>query len=442
MRPRGSSAVDGRVERAVLVGVDLAPRRDGATPIDVDESVDELARLCATAGVVVAGRTSQRRKVPDVRSFIGAGKVDEVKRLVGEAGANVVIFDDPLSPAQQRNLEREIGLGPGGDPTVKVIDRSQLILDIFAQRATSIEGKLQVELAQLDYLLPRLTRHWSHLSRLGGGVGTRGPGETQLEVDRRRVRERVAGLRKRLVEVARTRGLHRSERAQVPYPTVALVGYTNAGKSTLMRRITGAEVLIDDTLFATLDPTVRRFKLPHAGTVLLSDTVGFIHKLPHQLVEAFKSTLEEVRSADLLLHVVDASNEAHPLHAEVVERVLAEIGAAERPILLVLNKIDQLGPEAERQAKLEATRAGGAAVSARSGANIEALRAAIDVRLAADRERVEFRVPFERGEVLARLHRDGAILATREDDGATLITALVTAKVAGQVRKALARDQG
>jgi len=438
MKSRGSVLVDGRVERALLVGVELPTPRDGDLPIGVEESLDELDRLCSTAGVEVVGRTFQRRKVPDVRSFIGAGKVGEVEHLVEDRGANVVIFDDPLSPAQQRNLERAIGLGPGGDPTVKVVDRSQLILDIFAQRASSIEGKLQVELAQLDYLLPRLTRHWSHLSRLGGGVGTRGPGETQLEVDRRRVRERVAALRRRLQEVSRTRGLHRFERAQVPYPTVALVGYTNAGKSTLMKRLTGADVFIDDTLFATLDATVRRFKLLHSGVVLLSDTVGFIHKLPHQLVEAFKSTLEEVRSADLLLHVLDAANPAHAAHVEVVEGVLGEIGAAERPTLKVLNKIDQLDPEAQALVALEAGRLGAVAVSARTGAGIDALRAAIDARLAAERERVEFRVPFERGEVLARLHREGAILESRQDDGATLVTALVTPKVAGQVRKALA----
>jgi GTP-binding protein HflX len=441
MRSRGSAAVDGRLERAVLVGVELTGARpSGDADVSVEESLDELARLCATAGVTVVARTAQRRRVPDVRTFVGAGKVDEVKRLVDEHSANVVVFDDPLTPAQQRNLERALGLGPGGDATVKVIDRSQVILDIFAQRATSTEGKLQVELAQLDYLLPRLTGHWSHLSRLGGGVGTRGPGETQLEVDRRRVRERVATLRRRLLEVSRTRGLHRAERGQVPYPTVALVGYTNAGKSTLMKRLTGADVFIDDTLFATLDPTVRRFKLPHAGTALLSDTVGFIHKLPHQLVEAFKSTLEEVVSADLLLHVVDASSEAHGLHIGVVEGVLAEIGAEDRPALLVLNKADRLSADTARAVALEAERVGGVVVSARTGKNVDALRAAIDARLAADRERVQFRVPFERGEILARLHREGAILDQRQEGGATLITALVTAKVAGQVRKALSRE--
>jgi len=348
-----------------------------------------------------------------------------------------VVFDDPLAPAQQRNLEREIGLGPGGDPSVKVLDRSQLILDIFAQRAHTLEGKLQVELAQLEYLLPRLTRHWTHLSRIKAGVGMRGPGETQLEVDRRRVRERVAMLRKRLVEVARTRRLHREERAEVPFPTVALVGYTNAGKSTLMRRLTGADVLIDDMLFATLDPTVRRIDLPRSGTALLSDTVGFIHKLPHQLVEAFKSTLEEVRTADLLLHVVDASNDARTSHIAVVKDVLSEIEAEERPVLLVLNKIDRLEQPARQAVLLEAERASGVAVSAAGDIGIDALRARIDEALDARRTRAEFRIPYDRGEVLARLHRDGSVLEARQDDESTLVTALVTPKLAGQIRKAL-----
>jgi GTP-binding protein HflX len=375
--------------------------------------------------------------VPDVRTFVGKGKVDEIRHLVREFEADVVIFDDPLAPAQQRNLEKEIGLGPGGDPSVKVLDRSQLILDIFAGRAHTLEGKLQVELAQLVYLLPRLTGHWTHLSRIKAGVGMRGPGETQLEVDRRRVRERVAMLKKRLTEVSRTRRLHREERAEVPFPTVALVGYTNAGKSTLMRRLTGADVLIDDMLFATLDPTVRRIELPRSGTALLSDTVGFIHKLPHQLVEAFKSTLDEVGSADLLLHVVDASDPARASHVAVVKEVLADIGADDRPTLLVLNKIDRLDGAARDAVLLEAEREGGVALSATCGDGIETLRGMIDAVLDARMTRAEFRVPYDRGEVLARLHRHGSVLESRQDDHATLVTALVTPKLAGQIRKAL-----
>ena len=422
-------------ERAVLVGLEVGRTREGFEGLE--GSLFELAQLCRTAGVTVVGQTSQRRPMPDVRTYVGKGKVEEIRQMVAELSADVVVFDDPLAPAQQRNLEKDIGLGPGGDPSVKVIDRSQLILDIFAQRAHTLEGKLQVELAQLDYLLPRLTRHWTHLSRIKAGVAMRGPGETQLEVDRRRVRERVAMLRKRLVEVSRTRRLHREERAEVPFPTVALVGYTNAGKSTLMRRLTGADVLIDDMLFATLDPTVRRIELPRSGTALLSDTVGFIHKLPHQLVEAFKSTLDEVLTADLLLHVVDASNDARSSHIAVVKDVLAEIGAEERPTLLVLNKIDRLDGAARSAALLEAEREGGVAVSAGEGIGIDTLRARIDDLLDARLNKVEFRVPFDRGEVLARLHRHGSVLESHQDEHATLVTALVTPKLAGQIRKAL-----
>ena len=311
-------------ERAVLVGV----ARPRPAVLRAADSLIELGRLAETA------KTAQPLRRVHPATFVGQGKVEEIRSLAESAKADVIIFDDPLSPAQQRNLERACKR--------KVIDRSALILDIFAQRARSLDGKMQVELAQLQYLVPRLTRQWTHLSRLGGGVGTRGPGETQLEVDRRRVRERIAQLRRRLRDVERTRGLHRLERVAVPFPTVALVGYTNAGKSTLMNALTHAGVLVEDRLFATLDPTVRRLRLPGGLTVLMADTVGFIHKLPHQLVQAFKSTLEEVREADLLVHVIDAAHPAWPEQRRVVETVLGEIGAGERPVVCVLNKIDLL----------------------------------------------------------------------------------------------------
>lgn len=422
-------------ERALLVA--LETRAEGALH-PVEESLEELSRLCETAGAVVVGSTTQRRDTPDVRTFVGAGKVDEIRRRVQDDCVDLVVFDDPLSPAQQRNLERTVDPRTFGDPVVRIIDRSQLILDIFAQRAQSIEGKLQVELAQLEYLLPRLTRHWTHLSRQrGGGVGTRGPGETQLEVDRRRVRERVAMLRRRLREVARTRDLHRRERAEVPFPTVALVGYTNAGKSTLMNALTGADVLIDDRLFATLDPTVRRLELEKAGTVLLSDTVGFIHKLPHQLVEAFKSTLEEVRSADLLLHVIDASNPEHEVHMRVVDEVLEEIGAHDAPVVLVWNKIDRLADGDRAVTLQECRRYEGVAVSARAGEGLGEVRTAVDRQLSRGAREVEFLIPFARGEVLARVHREGRVLERQDEETGTRITALVTQKLAGQIEKAL-----
>ncbi len=403
-------------ERAVLVAAEL-PRM----LLPVGESLGELARLAETAGLVVVGHAVQPLRRINPATFVGRGKVEALRDQVVATAADVVIFDDPLTTAQQRNLEKALGC--------KVIDRSALILDIFARRARSLEGKLQVELAQLQYLLPRLTRQWAHLSRLGGGVGTRGPGETQLEVDRRRVRERIAVLRQRLREVERTRRLHRTERASVPFPTVVLVGYTNAGKSTLMNALTRAGVLVEDRLFATLDPTVRRLRLPEGQTVLLSDTVGFIHKLPHQLVEAFKSTLEEVRTADLLVHVIDVAAPSWPEQARVVEDVLEEIGAGDRPCIRALNKVD-LAPVA-------APGAVGVRISARTGSGLAELLRAIEARLSVGLERVRCDLPPARGDLLAWLRRSGRIVEEYYRDGRVTVTALVPPKVAGQLRKRL-----
>lgn len=399
--------------------------RPDAAIIDGEESLAELGRLAETAGVTVKATALQAVRRIHPATFIGSGKVEEIRALVMAQQATVAIFDDALSPAQQRNLEATL--------RVKVIDRSQLILDIFAQRAHSLAGKLQVELAQLQYLLPRLTRHWQHLSRLGGGVGTRGPGETQLEVDRRRVRERIGALRRRLAEVTRTRRLHRDSRASVPYATVALVGYTNSGKSTLMNRATAAGVLVEDKLFATLDPTVRRLILPSGGAALLIDTVGFINKLPHGFVDAFKSTLEEVRTADLLLHVVDASSPHADEQTRVVEAVLEELGAGSTPRIAVLNKIDLL-PPGHRPFGSQPSRC---PISARSGDGVEALLRAIDQTLQSGRERLHIRLPGDRGDLLARLHRAGTVLHQDYHDGAIEVTALVPPKVAGQLRKAV-----
>lgn len=407
-------------ERAILVG---AQRPGGEAP--PHESMAELERLADTAGLSVVGRASQALRRPDPATFIGAGKVTEVRALRDAAAADVVVFDDALSPAQQRNLERALGC--------KVVDRSALILDIFAQHARTTEGKLQVELAQLEYLLPRLTRQWTHLSRLGGGVGTRGPGETQLEVDRRRVRERVTMLRKRLAAVDRTRALQRGARAATPLPTVALVGYTNAGKSTLMQRLTGADVLVADRLFATLDPTVRRLPGCGVGPAMLVDTVGFIHKLPHQLIEAFKSTLEHVRTATVLLHVVDVSHAGWREHRAIVDAVLAEIGAADLPRWTAFNKSDAMD-DAWRPTRAELE--SGTLVSARRGDGMEALRAAIDRLLAAGLVRIVWEVPLGRGDVTAALRRGGRILDESVLDGALRITALAPAKLVGQLRKA------
>ena len=429
-------------ERAVLVGVQSRsphlpdssqlPHEDAQrfhmADFAPEESLEELARLSETAGLEVTGHIVQvLRDGIHPASYIGTGKVAEVQDLSAATQADVVIFDDDLSPAQQRNLERSLKL--------KVIDRSQLILDIFAQRAQSQAGKLQVELAQLEYLRPRLTRQWSHLSRLGGGVGTRGPGESQLEVDRRRIRERIATLKRRLQEVGRTRDLHRQERARVPFPCVALVGYTNAGKSTLMNALTQAHVFVEDKLFATLDPTSRRLDLPGGQTVLLTDTVGFINKLPHQLIDAFTSTLEEVRRADILLHVIDATHARWTEQKAVVEQVLQDLGVEKLPTFTVFNKLDQLPSEPPYDTDLEADpdadpdpypcpwRMSAAqaeqtetneqphvqelvfGISARTGAGTPAVVAAIERYLERGRELVRLDLPLNAGQILDFLHR-------------------------------------
>jgi GTP-binding protein HflX len=415
-----------RPERALLVGTTLP----GPRLLAPDESLTELTRLAETAGVDVVGSSAQTIRRVNPATLVGRGKVTELHHLVRTTSADVVIFDDPLSPAQQRNLERAL--------TVKVLDRNQLILDIFAGRAQTNEGKLQVELAQLRYLLPRLTRHWTHLSRLGGGVGTRGPGETQLEVDRRRVRERIARLRMRLRDVERTRGLHRHERREVPFPGVALVGYTNSGKSTLMNALTRAGVLVEEKLFATLDPTVRRLALPGGETVMLSDTVGFINKLPHQLIDAFKSTLEEVRTADLLLHVVDAANPSAAEQMRVVESVLEEIGAGNRPAIVVFNKMDLPGAAPPTHA-LGRPLAEGAVVrvSARTGDGLPDLRRAVEAALTAEKELVHCTLGAREGRLLAWMRRLGRIVREEYHDDQVEVTALLPPKAAGQLRKQL-----
>ncbi len=442
-------------ERAFLVGVDSGgPNGEaGVGLFSAHESIEELARLSETAGLGVAGQTVQHlRQGVHAASFIGAGKIEEVKQLRVELQAGVVIFDESLSPAQQRNLERAL--------CCKVIDRSQLILDIFAQRARSQAGKLQVELAQLEYLRPRLTRQWTHLSRLGGGVGTRGPGESQLEVDRRRIRERIATLRRKLREVERTRALHRQERARVPFPCVALVGYTNAGKSTLMNRLTQAAVCVEDKLFATLDPTSRRLDLPSGQAVLLTDTVGLINKLPHQLVDAFKGTLEEIRTADVLLHVIDAT---HPRWAEqqsIAERVLEDMGVRNTPTITVFNKIDDptqtADDKAHSDAECDRNDWGGSPlahatngredgrdrvfrISAKQGIGIDPLVEEIARLSSLDQEVIEVEIPLGRGSLMAWLRRSGTVIEETYTETCVQVATRVSAKVAGQLKKRLAQ---
>ncbi len=410
-----------RRERAILIAIEHG--RDAL--LTAEESLAELGRLSDTAGMEVVGKAVQAARRLNPSTLIGSGKIEEIRRLAGELGGDVAVFDDELSPAQQRNLEQQLGL--------KVIDRTQLILDIFALRAQSQAGKLQVELAQLQYLLPRLTRQWQHLSRLGGGVGTRGPGETQLEVDRRRVRERIAALRKRLAQVSRTGKLHRRSRAAVPYPIVALVGYTNSGKSTLMNRLTHAGVLVENRLFATLDPTVRLLRLPGGGEALLVDTVGFIHKLPHGFVDAFKSTLEEVCDADLLLHVVDASDARAEEQMKVVDEVLGELGVDATPRITMFNKCD-LPAVPPRPAVSGPS----CAASARTGEGLELLLRQVGTLLAAQQERLHVRIPAARSDLIAAIRRAGRVSEQALQDGEFEITAYVPAKIAGQIRKALA----
>ena len=405
-------------EKIVLVGVQLA----GESEESVESSLDELALLVDTAGADVMARTTQRRDRPVPAYYVGKGKVEELREISLEVDSDTVVFDDELTPAQQYNLEKVLGR--------TAIDRTAVILDIFAQNAHSQEGKAQVELAQLRYRLPRLRGRGSQLSQQGGGLlGNRGPGETQLEVDRRRLVRRIHKLEAELRQIAGHRATQRKARKRSQVPTVAVVGYTNAGKSTLLNRLTDAGVLVEDRLFATLDATTRRLELPGGRDVLLTDTVGFVQKLPHQLVEAFKSTLEVVAEADLLLHVVDASAHDPDAQIEAVRSVLVEIGAGDVPELLVWNKADRT-PEAARRAGLST---GSVAVSALTGEGIDTLLAVLGDRLAGTTTTVDLLVPFERGDVLARVHREGEVVEERATEGGMAVRARLDEAAVGHL---------
>lgn len=397
----------------------------------MEASLDELAKLAESAGAQVVGKYGQHLKKASASTLIGWGKVKEIQEAIREESPDLIIFDENLSPAQQRNLESTF--------RVRVIDRSQLILDIFAQRAKSNEGKLQVELAQLEYLLPRLTRHWTHLSRLGGGIGTRGPGETQLEVDRRRIRDRIHTLQKRLIKVQRTRTLHRQERLEVPYVTVALVGYTNSGKSTLMNALTQAGVVVEDKMFATLDPTTRCLRLPNGDNVMVVDTVGFSSRIPHSLIEAFKSTLEEVTRADLLLHVVDMTSPLYEQQIQVVYGVLRDIGAGDILHFIVPNKMDAVS--GGQTSHLDGNRSIGVCpISALTGRGIQTLLESVGRLLDQGKEKTHLLFTPSQGSLLSFLHRRGRILEESYDNGNVHVTALLTPKLAGQMRKWLSED--
>jgi GTP-binding protein HflX len=390
-----------RSERVFLVGVELKSR-DRA---ELRESLDELAELAQTAGAEVVSDGIQKMESPNAATFIGKGKAEEFSNFCKRHDVDTVIFDDELSPAQSRNLEKIL--------ECKILDRTALILDIFAQRARTREGKMQIELAQLQHLLPRLTKFWGHLSRQAGGIGMRGgEGESQLEADRRKVQERIDKIERDLDAVRRQRATQRAGRQRSNWPLASIVGYTNAGKSTLLNALTGADVLAKDILFATLDPTTRRLKLPTNQNVLLTDTVGFIKKLPHGLVEAFKATLEEVVQADLLLHVVDISHPQAEEQIAAVNSVLAEIGASEKPTIMVFNKIDKLdGSGALNRLQEKFLHAVG--ISATTGEGISTLLAELGTQLRPTREFLELRVPHEQSAVIARLHKVGQVIERR-----------------------------
>jgi GTP-binding protein HflX len=408
-------------ERTLIVGVEVggAARRETVVA-SAEESLEELRALAESAGASVAGSVLQYRPALDAATLIGSGKVAEIAQRVTADLIETVIFDRELSPTQLRNLERQLDC--------KVVDRTQLILDIFAARARTREGQLQVELAQLNYLLPRLTGRGTQMSRLGGGIGTRGPGETQLETDRRRIGQRIAKLRNEIERVRASRGVQRSQRQAVPLSTVSLAGYTNAGKSTLFNRLTGAEVLADARMFATLDPTVRQIRLPSGRRVLLSDTVGFIRNLPTTLVDAFRATLEEVTAAALLLHVVDVTSPGAAEHTTHVMKVLGEIGAETTQQILVLNKADRLEEQSRHQdtetlthrmlgetARQNATEA--VIVSAHTGEGIDALLQKIDQKIELDPVcRQRFRLPLGEGRALHLLHERAGIVSKEYSD--------------------------
>jgi GTP-binding protein HflX len=390
-----------QLERAIIAAL----KRPGQRRWEVEESLGELAGLARAAGATVVHQVAQERAAPSPALYFGRGKVDEIAEQAHATGANLLICDDALSPVQERNLSQALGF--------KVIDRTALILDIFAQRARTAEGKLQVELAQLTYLLPRLVGQWTHLERLGGGIGTRGPGETQLESDRRVIRRRVMQIRRELESVRVHRRVQREGRQRAGLPVVALVGYTNAGKTTLLNRLSGARLQAADQLFVTLDPAARLVNGGGHAAFMLTDTVGFIRKLPHELVAAFRATLEELREADVLLHVVDASHPAVEEHMTAVQTLLQELGVGDRPTLLVLNKLDRV----EEPRMLERLLGGrpGVAVSATDGEGLDRLRTVIEAALRPSSRALRLRIPHADGAALALCYARGRV-HTRADE--------------------------
>src|SRR6266446_921746 len=419
-------------ERALLIGLE----KQGVSKWDLQDSLEELAELANSAGAEVVDTVTQKLQKPTAPYYIGKGKAEAIKHSFQDREITSVIFDDELSPAQGRNLENLLAR--------KVLDRTQLILDIFAQRARSREGRLQIELAQLQYLLPRLTRMWHHLSRQTGGIGTRGPGETQLEVDRRRVQERIARLERELEAVRKTRAVQRQGRKRHQWPVAAVVGYTNAGKSTLLNLLTGADLVTENRLFATLDPTTRSFVLPNKQRVLLTDTVGFLRKLPHTLIESFKATLEEVGEADLLIHVVDLSHARVDDQIKAVDAVVKELNAFGKQTVIVFNKIDNLGLPSQGSGVARNRDLidpylrrfpGSVAISARTGENVNQLVQTLQDALSAWRLRSHFKIPASESALIAEIHRVGHVLELKYEGNDTSVVAHVPPELAKKLER-------
>jgi GTP-binding protein HflX len=413
-----------KIERGCIVGVDSGDGR-----WDIDSTMDEMAKLASTAGVVVVERVKQRLDIPNPAFFIGRGKVEQLLSLKQQHNLDVLLFDGELSPRQLRNLENVLEM--------KVVDRPGLILDIFARRARTHEGRLQVELAQLEYRLPRLTRLWTHLSRQGvGGVGLRGPGETQLEIDRRRAKERIAHLRRELEEVRAHRDRYRSRRREEQLPVISLVGYTNAGKSTLMRYLSGANVLVDDKLFATLDPTSRLIRLPKGTEAILTDTVGFIQRLPTALVAAFKATLEEIGEASVLIHVVDITHPQADLQVETVNSVLRELGFDDKPTVVALNKVDRLlHPSIEEIAgRVLSARVDYVPISAAQGWGVDLLLERAEQKLADSLVPIRATIPYSQLGLLSAIRRRGIIEKQEFGESGTTVVGKVPKRLMAQLQ--------
>ena len=407
-------------QKALLLAIET--RRE-----DWEESLEELERLAETAGVEVVGTVTQKRDRPDSVTFVGKGKAQEIRQIKGDLGADVLLVDGDLRPSQQRNLEEAASMG--------VLDRTALILDIFAQRARSGEGKVQVELAQLNYLLPRLTGKGTELSRLGGGIGTRGPGETKLESDRRHLRRRLRVLKAEVEEIGKRRAVERHRRQEAGMPVIALVGYTNAGKSTLLNALSGAGVFVENLLFATLDPTIRRVSLPDGRDILFTDTVGFIRNLPHQLVAAFKATLEEVVDADVLVHVVDANHRQMAEQIDAARRVLADLGCADKPTIMAFNKSDVV-PDRERLEERMSRYEHAVAISALARDGLDALLGLVGERLEQSLVPVELILPWTAQDLLPEVHKRGRVLSEDFVENGVALTVRVPEDVAHRLRRA------